>query len=138
MLLSKSTDYQRTMSGWWRSQFSRFGGESLPATGVKSTQHNSSDFEQTLPDQIAPTKTRVIDSREGRLLYALQFEMLKAIGDLQGKPYPPVWHKIIAAPDRESLWDLRVELMEVLAKARGESVARQLIDEISKSFRLKP
>jgi hypothetical protein len=122
MLPSRSTDYQRTLSGWWREQFSRFGGE----------------FESTLPDQLEPKKSRAIDSREGRLLYDLQFEMLKAIGNLQGKPYPPVWHKIIAARDLEFLWDLRVELMEVLAKARGEVVARQLLDEISRSFRLKP
>jgi hypothetical protein len=126
------------MSGWWREHFSRFGGESLPTMGVQSRQPEREGFEQTRPDQAAPKNVRMIDSREGRLLYALQFEMLKAIGDLQGKPYPRVWHKIIAAQGLESLWDLRVELMEVLAKSQGESVARKLLDEISRSFRLKP
>ncbi len=138
MLPSRSNDYQRSLSGWFREQFSRFGGESSSAKGSQSSPGRGGEFEPTKPHQAAPKKLRKIDTREGRLLYALQFEMLKAIGDLQGKPYPPVWHKIIASQDRESLWDLRVELMEVLAKSRGESVARQLMDEISRSFRIKP
>jgi hypothetical protein len=138
MLLSRSTDYQQTLSCWWREQFSRFGGESMPSMGAQSRPLEDGEFEATLPDQQAPKKLRIIDTSEGRLLYTLQFEMLKAIGNLQGKSHPPVWHKIVAARDLDFLWNLRVELMEVLAKSQGEAVARQLLDEISKRFRLKP
>jgi hypothetical protein len=53
-------------------------------------------------------------------------------------PYPPIWHKIIAARDIDELWDLRVELMEELSKAQGELVAKQLLIQISQSFSLKP
>jgi hypothetical protein len=116
---------------------SRFGGESVPAIRSQSRSHKSGEIESALPDQIAPEKLRTIHSSEVRGLYAPQFEMIHAIQNLPAKPYSRVWHKIIGGRDVEFLLVLRVEPTEVLAKAGVESAASQLLDEISRSSRLK-
>jgi hypothetical protein len=95
-------------------------------------------FEPTQPKQPIKTVFRRVDPAQRRLMMAVQLEMLKTIGDFMRTPYPPIWHKIIAARDIDALWDLRVELMGELSKAQGELVAKQLLTGISQSFSLKP
>lgn len=94
-------------------------------------------FVATQPLPKEPTKLGQPNIREPRRITNLQIEMLSAIGVRPGSPYPPVWHKVIAARDIDSLWNLRVELMEFIAKVRGEAIASELLANISNHFNLK-
>jgi len=101
------------------------------------SRRKNDGFEPTQPLLNEPTKWRQLNTGEPRLITNLQIEMLSAIGVRPGSPYPPIWHKVIAARDIDSLWNLRVELMEVIAKVRGEAIASELLANISNHFNLK-
>lgn len=125
---------QRNLFGWYRPKFSWFGSDGLPFDVTQPTGKNGDGFETTLPQQIAPKTPRTINRRESLQIQTLKSEMLKLIEDLEGQQRPAVWYKITSARDRECLWELRVDLMDVLAKARGEQVAMQLMASVTNRF----
>ena len=127
MFSDRPSNFQSTLIGWLSRQ-RRLFDETQP------TRRNGDDFDTTLPPKIAPKTTRTHNSRKSLQIQVLKSEMLKSIEGLEGSPRPPVWHKITTADDRERLWDLRVDLMDVLAKARGEQVAMQLMVSITSKF----
>ena len=60
--------------------------------------------------------------------------MLDSLEDAGGTPFAQIERHVIFAPDAESLWYLRPELLVVIASMRGERAARQRLEQISALF----
>jgi hypothetical protein len=60
--------------------------------------------------------------------------MLDSLDDAGGRPFSQMERRVLFAPDAESLWYLRPELLMVIATLRGERAARQLLEQISGMF----
>lgn len=60
--------------------------------------------------------------------------MLDGLEDAGGRPFARIERRVLFAPDAESLWYLRPELLMVIASMRGEMAARQLLEQISPMF----
>ena len=62
--------------------------------------------------------------------------MLAALGPTEARsPHALLAQRITYAADIERLWYLRSELMQAVAAARGELVARRELERISEMFR---
>lgn len=60
--------------------------------------------------------------------------MLDSLDETGGSQMSELERRVLFAPDAESLWYLRSELLMALSARHGERVARYLIDEISAPF----
>ncbi|MES2633655.1 MAG: hypothetical protein V4669_11835 [Pseudomonadota bacterium] len=64
----------------------------------------------------------------------VRLEMLALLDGAQGERVPSLRRRITYAGEIQGLWFLRGELMAVLANLHGETVARELIGEVSQLF----
>jgi hypothetical protein len=60
--------------------------------------------------------------------------MLDSLEDAGAMPLAQIERRVLFAPDAESLWYLRPELLRVIATLRGEWAARQVLEQISVMF----
>jgi hypothetical protein len=68
-------------------------------------------------------------------LEGIREAMLDALMELDGDHGSGVWSKIGGAPEVQTLWYLRSEVMALLAAHAGEQMARQKLDAITELFR---
>jgi hypothetical protein len=61
--------------------------------------------------------------------------MLDALGDAAGSIPLRLSRRILQAQDTQTLWDLRGQLMAVIAQSRGERAAREVMLQVSEEFR---
>jgi hypothetical protein len=69
-----------------------------------------------------------------RRLEDIRQSMLDSLEDAGAMPLTQIERRVIFAPDAESLWYLRPELLVVIASMRGERAARQRLEQISAMF----
>ena len=67
-------------------------------------------------------------------LEEIRQRMLDSLAETGGWQMSELERHLLLAPDAESLWYLRPELLMAVAARHGERVARQLIEEISAQF----
>lgn len=68
-------------------------------------------------------------------LDAIQDSMLEALGEAGAARFPKIVRRVTeAGDDVHALWYLRGDLMAALAALHGESIARELLEEISEQF----
>lgn len=64
----------------------------------------------------------------------LRQRMLDSLGGTDGLQMSALQRRVLFAPDAESLWYLRPEVLMNISAVRGERMARQLVDDISIGF----
>jgi hypothetical protein len=64
----------------------------------------------------------------------IRHAMLDSLEDAGDMPLTQIARRVMFAPDAESLWYLRPELLMVIASMRGERAARQILEQISVMF----
>jgi hypothetical protein len=68
-------------------------------------------------------------------LEGIRLAMLDALGEGRDDSFPQVVSKLQFAKDVQSLWYLRGEMMEALARLHGEASAHLQVDHLSVMFR---
>ncbi|WP_048440656.1 hypothetical protein [Caenimonas sp. SL110] len=85
-------------------------------------------FGSGLPEGPSVTRIDVVD------MEVVRAEMLALLDGAEGERVPSLRRRIAYAGEIQGLWFLRGELMAVLANLHGETVARELIGEVSQLF----
>lgn len=67
-------------------------------------------------------------------LEAIREAMLDRLADEMGPGFSPLERSVLLAPDLQTLWYLRPELLMVIGAARGETAARATVGQISAMF----
>lgn len=67
-------------------------------------------------------------------LDVIRQRMLDSLGGTDALQMSTLQRRVLFAPDAESLWYLRPEILTDISAARGERIARQLLEEISAGF----
>ena len=60
--------------------------------------------------------------------------MLHELGDYAERKFPTITRRVRYAPDVQGLWYARSDVMAILSKTHGESIAREKVAHISSRF----
>src|SRR5690349_19880658 len=100
--------------------------------GVSMGLWSKADFKNSISGLLRPREPSESVLENG--LEDIRESMLVVLGDAGAKEYPATVRRIRYATDIQDLWYLRGDLMGVLAKLHGETIAREKLASINAQF----